>query len=100
MKNSTVTDIHVHRETLVEESMKFLAEHDAVKAQQGDDYWETVNIDDMQFDINIFEWEFDGKPVVIATAHPVSWDAEGYGTADMSNFVRLLVRAYVVNVES
>lgn len=97
MKDSTVDDIVSNYNALLSEAKQLLAEWDNVRASNGDDYWESVSIGDYQFDINVFDWNTeDGEPMTVATAHPVSWDADGYGSADMSNFVRLATKTSVI----
>lgn len=90
MKTSTVDDIVANHTALVREARKCIALH---KTAGECDWWETVTIGEHQFDLNIFDWETDDrKPIIIATAHPVAFDDEGYGTADMGKFVRLMTK--------
>lgn len=94
MKDATVDDIVSNYNVLVKRAKELLAEHNEHSDM---DDWFTVDIGDYQFDINVFEWETeDGDPIVIATAHPVTWDADGYGTADMDKFVRLATKTSVI----
>lgn len=56
------------------------------------DWWETVNLDGMHFDFNVFDWEEDDQPIRVVNVHPVNIDDEGYGMTDHSTWVRLLVK--------
>lgn len=92
MKTSTVDDIVTYHKTLVREARRCIGVH---KTTSDPDWWETITIGDRQFDLNIFDWETDdGKPMIVATAHPVTFDDEGYGTADMGKFVRLMTKQH------
>lgn len=88
MNTSTVDDIVSNHKALMKRANELLHKH----WWSGEsDWWETVDIGGYQFDLNIFDWEAeDGEPMVVVTAHPVEFDQDGYGSANMSKFVRLL----------
>ena len=87
MKTSTLKDIQENLHILQGIAIEMVTNS---KAREGDDTWESREINDMYFDFNIFAWENDeGQPVVNATVHPVEIDKDGFGDPDMSNFLRL-----------
>ena len=60
------------------------------KNELEEDWWEGVEFNGKQFDLNIFEWEENDKFIRIVNAHPVTIDDEGYGVTDHGTWVRLL----------
>lgn len=84
---SSKSDIVNNINKLGSVAKEFLARND-----NESDWWEGVTIDNIHYDINVYDWEDDNqRPIRIVNAHPVSLGSDGYFETDMDTWVRLAV---------
>ncbi len=90
MKTSTLTDIYDNYDRLVQS-----AEQVVYKRQDTEDWWHTVVIGDLWFDMNVYDWQTeDGEPTRIVTVYPVVFNDIEWCT-NTSTFLRLLEKKKV-----
>lgn len=87
MRDTTQQDILDHLSTLRGFAYGLLPND-----SQGEDWWDTLAVGDLSFDVNVFLWEEDGKQVKKVTAYPMFLDGNGYWKTNYSDFVPLLTQ--------
>ena len=87
MKNTTKQDILDNLPFLTGSAHGLLAGE-----MQGDDWWATIEIGDLWFDLNVFLWQENGNDVVKVSAYPMYEDGNGYWQTDYSTFVPLVTK--------